>query len=90
MPAIDPTFIVVDLPTQAEGILPDANLPLATADVPGIVQPDGVTIVTDSLTGIISTLGYTGTIITGPLSPVGTTGSMTYKNGVLLSQVAAT
>ena len=34
--------------------------------------------------------GYTGTITTAPLTGGGTTGSMTFENGVLVSQVAAT
>lgn len=34
--------------------------------------------------------GFTGTIVTAPLTGGGTTGSMTFQNGVLVDQVAAT
>ena len=54
MPGLVPTHITVDLPIQSEGVLPVANGPLATNDLPGFVQPDGSTIVIDPITGIIS------------------------------------
>lgn len=34
--------------------------------------------------------GFTGTIVTAALTGAGTQGSMTFQNGVLISQVAAT
>ena len=33
---------------------------------------------------------FTGTIVTAAITGVGATGSMTFQNGVLISQVAAT
>lgn len=35
-------------------------------------------------------VGFTGTITTAKLTPGGANGSMTFQNGVLISQVAAT
>lgn len=61
---------------------------IATDSTLGVVQPDGVTIVADS--GIISTIGFTGTIVTAALTALGTQGSMTYANGLLVSQIPAT
>lgn len=34
--------------------------------------------------------GYNGTVTTAALTPAGTQGSMTFENGVLISQVQAT
>lgn len=39
---------------------------------------------------ILNNQGFTGTIITAPLTGGGTPGSMTFTNGVLTDQVAAT
>ena len=62
---------------------------IATDSSLGVVQPDGVTIGIDS-SGIISTIGFTGTIVTAALTTLGTQGSMTFKDGLLVSQVPAT
>jgi len=35
-------------------------------------------------------VGFTGTIVTAKLTTGGANGSMTFKNGILISQVAAT
>lgn len=42
------------------------------------------------LTRNLGTTGYTGTITTAKLTALGANGSMTFTNGVLVSQVAAT
>jgi hypothetical protein len=62
---------------------------IATDSSLGVVQPDGVTIGVDS-SGVISTIGFTGTIVTAALTALGTEGSMTFEKGVLISQVPAT
>ena len=62
MPGLVPTHITVDLTQQVEGVLPIDNSPRATVDVPGIVQPDGSTILIDPVTSIISTAGV-GTLV---------------------------
>lgn len=43
----------------------------------------------DTLNGNLAA-GFTGTIVTAPLTVGGTEGSMTFTNGILTSQVAAT
>ena len=67
----------------AEGVM------IATDSSLGVVQPDGATIGIDS-SGIISTIGFTGTIVTAALTTLGTQGSMTFEDGLLVSQVPAT
>ena len=62
---------------------------IATDSSLGVVQPDGVTIGIDS-SGIISTIGFTGTIVTAALTTLGTQGSQTFEDGLLVSQVPAT
>ena len=60
MPGLAPTHITVDLTDQVVGVLPLDNTAKATADLPGIVQPDGSTITIDPETGIISSTGGGG------------------------------
>ena len=62
---------------------------IATDSSLGVVQPDGATIGVDS-SGIISTIGFTGTIVTAALTTLGTQGSQTFEDGLLVSQVPAT
>ena len=62
---------------------------IATDSSLGVVQPDGATIGIDS-SGIISTIGFTGTIVTAALTALGTQGSQTFEGGLLVSQVPAT
>ena len=62
---------------------------IATDSSLGVVQPDGATIGIDS-SGIISTIGFTGTIVTAALTTLGTQGSMIFEDGLLVSQVPAT
>ena len=62
---------------------------IATDSSLGVVQPDGATIGADS-SGIISTIGFTGTIVTAALTTLGTQGSQTFFDGLLISQVPAT
>jgi hypothetical protein len=61
---------------------------IATDSSLGVVQPDNVTIGIDS--GMISTIGFTGTVTTAALTTLGTQGSMTFRRGLLISQIQAT
>lgn len=54
------THITVELPVQAEGILPNLQMSLATPTEPGAVLPDGSTITLDPVTGVISASGGSG------------------------------
>ena len=63
---------------------------IATDSSLGVVQPDGVTIVIDSSTGSLRTGGLSATIITAPLTSLGTPGNMVFVDGILVSQVQAT
>lgn len=63
---------------------------IATDSTYGVVRPDGGTIVIDSSSGALRTGGVSVTVITAKLTGGGTNGSMTYSDGVLISQVQAT
>lgn len=65
-----------------------ATLPIATDSSLGIVQSDGVTIGIDS--GMIFTIGGTGTIPLGPLTDSGATGSITVAKGLIVSWISPT
>lgn len=62
---------------------------IATDSSLGYVQPDDVTIDVDT-SGIISTIGATGTIPLGPLTDSGATGSIQVQKGLIISWVSPT
>lgn len=61
---------------------------VATNSSLGVVQPDGVTIGIDS--GVVSTIGFSGLIVTAQLTPLGSQGLMVFEKGLLIAQTAAT
>ena len=66
------------------------GVPLATDSSIGVVQPDRVTIVVDSGSGLLRTNGQTGTIPLGPLTALGTPGSIAVQDGIIISWVSPT
>ncbi|MFZ3343317.1 MAG: hypothetical protein WA213_20740 [Terriglobales bacterium] len=72
------------------GLFSAAELPLATDSSFGIVQPDGVTIGVDSGSGLLTTLGATGTIPLGPLTDSGASGSITVYRGLISAWISPT
>lgn len=62
---------------------------LATLADFGYVRPDGVSLNLNGL-GNLRTIGVDSTIVTAPLTGGGTTGSMTFQNGLLISSIQAT
>jgi hypothetical protein len=90
MPGLAPTHITVDLTQQVEGVLPVANGPLATVDVPGFVQPDGSSISDDPDTGEIATIGLTDTVVLAKITALGTNGSLTFTKGLVTAKVDPT
>ena len=61
---------------------------IATASMPGYVQPDNVSIGISA--GVISTIGGTGTIHLGPITDSGATGQINIQDGLILSFVNPT
>jgi hypothetical protein len=61
---------------------------MATASSPGYVQPDAVSIGIDS--GLLHTIGASGTIPLGPLTDSGATGSIQVANGRITSWISPT
>jgi hypothetical protein len=66
------------------------GVPLATDSSVGVIQPDRVTIVVDSGSGLLRTNGITTTIVTAKLTGGGANGSMSFLDGILIAAVPAT